>query len=224
LQGRVYFVLLRLLNWVDAAVNRSASADNYVFIFEMSFLIWWLTFLGVWSILRYGYTWRAVAPAAVVMVINAYYAPDSVLGLLALFSLLAMLLLVRTNLSDQQLRWRDQHLYVSQDIGWDFVRTGLTYSLIVLALAWIAPGLGRSTQVRQLLAPINESWEETSQELNRLYQGLNRRAEPSSAAFGRNLALGGARNVGDGLVLTCRRSPPATGGPWCTTHTPGASG
>lgn len=201
LQGRVYFVLLRLLNWVDAAVNRSASADNYVFIFEMSFLIWWLTFLGVWSILRYGYTWRAVTPAAVVMVINAYYAPDSVLGLLALFSLLAMLLLVRTNLSDQQLRWRDQHLYVSQDIGWDFVRTGLTYSLIVLALAWIAPGLGRSTQMRQLLAPINERWEETSQELNRLYQGLNRRSEPSSAAFGRNLALGGARNVGDGLVF-----------------------
>src|SRR5690606_16953912 len=28
LQARAYFVLLRLLNWVDAAINRTASADN----------------------------------------------------------------------------------------------------------------------------------------------------------------------------------------------------
>jgi transglutaminase-like putative cysteine protease len=204
LQARTYFVLLRLLNWLDAAINRTASADNYVFIFEISLLLWWLAFLGMWSILRYGYIWRAVTPAAMVLVLNAYYAPQSVLGLLALFSLLALLLLTRTNLSEQQLRWRDQRVYVSQEIGWDFVRTGLTYSVIVLTIAWLAPGLGRSAQVRQLFAPINEQWEETSLDLNRLYQGLNRRAEPGSAAFGRSLSLGGERNVGDSLVFNVK--------------------
>ena len=29
LQARVYFVLLRLLDWIEAALNRSASADNW---------------------------------------------------------------------------------------------------------------------------------------------------------------------------------------------------
>lgn len=201
LQARAYFVLLRLLNWVDAAMSGSASADNYVFIFEIAFLLWWLAFLGMWSILRYGYLWRAVVPAGLVMIINAYYAPQPVWALLGLFSVLALFLLVRAHLAEQQLRWRDARVHVTHDVGWDFVRTGFTYSVIVLTAAWLLPGLGRNVQVRQLLAPLNERWEQTSQDINRLYQGLNRRELASSGAFGRSLTLGGARNVGDSLVF-----------------------
>jgi transglutaminase-like putative cysteine protease len=201
LQARVYFVLLRLLNWLDAAFNNAASADNFVFIFEISFLVWWLTFLGMWSIMRFGYVWRAVIPAGVVMLVNTYFAPEPVYSLLGLFALLAIFLFIRTNLAEQQLRWRDQHTVVSQEMGWDFVRTALTYSVIVLALAGLAPGLGRNVQVRQLLSPLNERWEQTSQDLTRLYQGLNRRPAPAGTSFGRNLPLGGPRVVGDALVF-----------------------
>src|SRR5690606_22493916 len=34
LQAKAYFVLLRWLNWIDAAINDVASNDNYIFIFE----------------------------------------------------------------------------------------------------------------------------------------------------------------------------------------------
>jgi len=206
IQARTYFVLLRLLNWVDAAISNNASADNYVFIFEISFLLWWICFLGMWSILRFGYVWRVVVPAGLVLVVNAYYAPQSIVTLLAIFSILAFFLLVRTNLSENQLRWRDQHVHVIPDIGWDYVRTGLTYTVVVLTVAWLLPGLGRNAQIRQLLAPINERWEETSQDLNRLYQGLNRREESASSSFGRSLPLGGERNVGDGLIFNVESS------------------
>ncbi len=201
LQARAYFVLLRLLNWVDAAMSNSASADNYVFIFEIAFLLWWLSFLGMWSILRYGYLWRAVVPAGLAMVVNVYYAPLPIWAMLGIFSVLALMLLVRANLAEQQLRWRDQRVHVTHDVGWDFVRTALTYSVIVLTLAWLAPGMGRNLQVRQLLAPLNERWEQTSEDINRLYQGLNRREYASSGQFGRSLTLGGARNVGDSMVF-----------------------
>ncbi len=201
LQARSYFVLLRLLNWVDAAMTRSASADNYVFIFEISFLLWWIAFLGMWSILRYGYIWRAVVPAGLVLIVNGYYAPNPVWAFLGVFSVLALFLMVRTHLAEQQLRWRDARVHVTHEVGWDFVRTGLTYSLIVLAIAWLLPGLGRSVQLRQLLAPLNQRWEQTSQEINRLYQGLNRREVASGGAFGRSLTLGGERNVGDSLLF-----------------------
>jgi transglutaminase-like putative cysteine protease len=201
LQARAYFVLLRLLNWVDAAISGSASADNYVFIFEIAFLLWWLAFLGMWSILRYGYLWRAVVPAGLALVINAYYAPQPIWALLAIFSVLALFLLVRAHLAEQQLRWRDQRVHVTHEVGWDFARTGMTYSLIVLTLAWMAPGLGRNVQIRQMLAPLNERWEQTSQDINRLYQGLNRRELASNGTFGRSLTLGGERNVGDSLLF-----------------------
>lgn len=201
LQARVYFVLLRLLDWVDAAINRSASADNYVFIFEICFLVWWLTYLGVWSIFRYGYTWRAVTPAGVVLLINTYYAPRSTLGFLVAFLLIALVLLVRTNLSEQQLRWREQRIYFQPDIVWDFLRNGLLFAIAVVMAAWLLPGLGRNPQVRALLEPVNTTWESTAENVQRLYQGLNRQPAQVFSNFGDTLTLGGERNVTDTPVF-----------------------
>ena len=201
LQARVYFVLLRLLDWVDAALNRTASADNYVFVFEICFLMWWLAYLGTWSIFRHGYTWRAIVPAGVVLLINTYYAPQPTMGFLVAFVLVGLVLLVRTNLAEQQLRWRVQRVYFSPDIAWDFLRNGLAFSVIIVALAWVLPGLGRNPQVREFLAPVNGAWENTSQSVQRLYQGLNRQAQERGAAFGDSLTLGGERNVTDSPVF-----------------------
>ncbi|MEX1021286.1 MAG: transglutaminase domain-containing protein [Litorilinea sp.] len=202
LQAKAYFVLLRWLNWIDAAINGVASEDNYIFIFEMAFLVWWLSYLGVWSIFRYGYTWRAVIPAGAILLINVFYAPTSILGFLVVFCLLAILLFVRTHLAEQQLRWREQRIYYSQDITLDFLRNGLMYAVVVLALAWIAPGLGRSLQVRTVLAPVNERWEAATERWSQLYQGVNRQLQPGGAGFGRSLSLGGERNVGNSFVFS----------------------
>jgi hypothetical protein len=200
-QAQAYFVLLRWLNWIDAAINNVASNDNYIFIFEIAFLVWWLTYLGVWSIFRYGYTWRAVIPAGAVMLVNTYYAPQNILPGLVIFSLVALLLFVRTNLAEQQLRWRELRIHYNPDVTFDFLRNGLAYTVAVIALAAIIPDLGRSVEVRSALAPLNAQWEETSQRMNQLYQGINRQTRPASTSFGRSLSLGGERVVGDSLVF-----------------------
>lgn len=201
LQARVYFVLLRLLDWVDAAFSGAASGDNYVFVFEISFLMWWLTYLGAWAIFRHGYTWRAIVPAGIVLLINTYFAPQPTTGFLIAFVIVALLLLVRTNLSEQQLRWREQNVYFNQDIVWDFLRNGLSFTVAIVVLAWILPGLGRNPQMREFLAPINQRWEDTAQGVQRLYQGLNRQEQAAGSSFGNSLSLGGERNVGDSLVF-----------------------
>ena len=201
LQARVYFVLLRLLDWVDAAFSGSASGDNYVFIFEICFLMWWLTYLGTWAVFRHGYTWRAIVPAGVVLLINTYYAPQSTTPFLVAFILVGLLLLIRTNLAEQQLRWREQRVYFNQDIVWDFLRNGLVFSVFLVLVAWVVPGLGRNPNVREMLAPVNASWEHTAQNMQRLYQGLNRQVQQGGSSFGNNLALGGERNVTDELVF-----------------------
>lgn len=206
LQANVYFVLYRLLNWTEAAFGGRPSADNYMFIFELCFLIWWLTYLGIWSIFRHGYTWRAIIPAGVVLLINTYYAPRSTLPFLVFFAFVALILLVRTNLAEQQVRWRTQRTYFSQDIALDFMRTGFTYALLVMILAWLAPGLGRSPAVRDLIAPLNDQYESLSANMNELYQGINRQVRPTAAAFGDTLRLGGERNVGDNTIFTAYTS------------------
>lgn len=206
LQANVYFVLYRLLNWTEAAFGGRPSADNYMFIFEICFLVWWLTYLGIWSIFRHGYTWRAIIPAGIVLLINTYYAPQSTLPFLVFFAFIALILLVRTNLAEQQVRWRTQRTYFSQDISLDFMRTGFTYALLVMMLAWLAPGLGRSPAIRDFIAPLNDQYESLSANMNELYQGINRQVRPTTAAFGDTLRLGGERDVGDNTIFTAYTS------------------
>jgi transglutaminase-like putative cysteine protease len=201
-QAKIYFVLYRLLTWVDAAWKNEASNDNYMFIFEISFLIWWLTYLGIWAIFRYGYTWRAIIPAGLVLVLNTYYAPNSTLGFLIVFTLLALMLLVRTNLAEQQVRWREESIYFSQDITFDFLRTGLLYSVIVLALAWLAPAVGRNAQIARTIEPISDLWTQMQVRIGKSYEGLNYSKQFTGSSFGKNLQLGGRRNVGSNLVFT----------------------
>ncbi len=204
LQARSYQVLLAWVIWVGSALNSEATADNYVFVFEISFLVWWLTFLGIWSIFRYGYTWRAIVPAGIVLAINVFNAPNPVLGFLIVFSLVALVMLVRTNLAEQQLRWREQRIYFSPDITFDFLRSALYYSAIVLALAWVVPGLGRNQEVQSMTAPMRENFTELTQRFNELHPNLNQRELPSYASFGPNLTLGGARQVEDRPILQIR--------------------
>jgi transglutaminase-like putative cysteine protease len=202
LQAKVYFVLWKLLNWVDAALNNAASNDNYVFIFEICFLVWWLTYLGVWAIFRYGYTWRAIVPAAMVLLLNTYYAPRPVTGFLVAFALLALTFLVRTNLAEQQLRWREQRVYFNQDIALDFLRNGFYYSVIVLVIAMVVPGLERNPLVRSVMEPFNELYARTNERMTNLYTGLTKKPGAAAATFGDELTLGGERKVENKLMFT----------------------
>ncbi len=201
LQARAYFLLERWGEWIEAAVNQQASNDNFVFIFEISILIWWLTYLGVWSIFRHGQVWRGVVMAGIAQLVNTYYAPISVMGFLVAYCILALLLLVWMNLIDHRQRWRAFRIYFSEDIGFDFMRTGLLYTSVVIGIAFIAPNIGRNITFHDMLRPINQRWEVATQEWNRLYQGLNRQSRGGQAVFGRTLTLSGARNVTDRPVL-----------------------
>ncbi len=201
LQARAYFLLERWLEWVQAALSGSASNDNYVFILEIGFLIWWLAYLGAWTVFRHGHVWRGVLLAGIAILVNTYYAPRPVIGLLVAFCVVSLILLAWSNLISHQQRWRFLRIRFSQDITFDFMRNGLLYAVAVIVLAFVTPNLGRNNQFNQLLAPINERWQEATTEWNRLYQGINRQTLPVRSTFGRTLTLGGERNVTPSPVL-----------------------
>ncbi|MBI3960432.1 MAG: transglutaminase domain-containing protein, partial [Chloroflexi bacterium] len=172
-----------------------------IFVLEISFLVWWLAYLGAWTVFRHGYVWRGVVMAAVALLVNTYYAPNPVTGFLVTFCIVALLLLAWANLITNRQRWRTFRITFSQDIGFDFMRTGLLYTITIITFAFVAPSLGRNAWFHRVLAPINQRWEETTQEFNRLYEGLNRQERLVATGFGRTLSLGGARNVTDRAVF-----------------------
>ena len=201
LQARAFYLLERWLDWIEAAIGQQASNDNVVFIFEISYLVWWLTYLGVWSVFRHGHVWRGVLMAGVALLVNTHYAPTSVMGFLVTYCIVALLLLAWTTLVDHRQRWRALRIHFSEDINFDFMRSGFMYTMVVIALAFIAPNMGRNLIFHDMLQPVNQRWETALQEWNRLYQGLNRQGRVAQSGFGRTLTLGGERSVSDRPIM-----------------------
>ena len=139
--------------------------------------------------------------AGIALLVNTHYAPVSVMGFLVAYCIVALLLLAWATLVDHRQRWRSHSIYFSEDINFDFMRSGFMYTMAVIALAFIAPNMGRSLPFHDLLQPVNMRWEAAMQEWNRLYQGLNRQTRPVQTGFGRTLTLGGERTVSDRLIM-----------------------
>ncbi len=197
LQARAYFLLERWLTWLEAALSRGPSNDNYTFVLEIAFLLWWLAYLGGWMVFRHGTAWRTVVSAGLVLLVNVYYAPRPITGFLVAYCVFATLFLAWTNLVSHRQRWQVRGIHYSQDIAFDFMRVGLLYALAVVAIGFVGPNLGRNPLLHRIMAPVNQRWNQATSEWNRLYQGLNRQARPVQSVFDRTLSLGGPRNVTD---------------------------
>ncbi len=183
-------VLFHLLSGL-ADIQKLNFADNpYAFIFAVCLLVWRLTYFGVWTILRYGATWRMVIPASAVVIVSTVNTPGATVTFLIPFLLVALVLLIHTNLAEQQRRWREQFIYFQPTIARSFWRNGVLYSLLVLAVAWLLPGLG------QLL-----HWSWARSPLLGLAQSLS-----ANATFPNELQLGGPRHLDDKPLFTVMTS------------------
>ncbi len=198
---RAYEAAARWYAWLALAIAGGASDDNLVFILEVGLLGWWLAFLAGWAVFRERRVWRAVVPIGVAMVVNAYYAISGVNGFLLVYFLLALLLLVRVNLSHYESWWRSAGIRYAPDIHFDFLRNGLIFSVIVIAVAWALPTMRTGYWLHRLLEPMQQPWETVQEEWQRLFTSLNYRAAAPSTNFGKTLTLAGNREVGDRPIM-----------------------
>ena len=75
------------------------------------------------------------------------------------------------------------------------------YTMAVIALAFIAPNMGRSLPFHDLLQPVNMRWEAAMQEWNRLYQGFESTDPAGPDRFWPHPDPGGERTVSDRLIM-----------------------
>ena len=201
LQARAYLFLNQWWEWGATVLNRKASSDNLVFLFNMSFLLWWIAYFGTWTLLRYGQTWRSILTAGIVTAVNTYYAPTAITLLFVVFILVALLLLASSHLASLQSRWQREGIRYTSDIVFDFMRNALIFSLIAVVIAWGIPRLGLFQALNRILQPVNIVWERTTDQIAEWNQGLNQQARESAGSFQDTLTLGGSRQAADDPVL-----------------------
>jgi transglutaminase-like putative cysteine protease len=190
----------RLNYWYNQAVQGGTSYDNLMFILQMSVIVWLMGYLTIWLIFRSGKVWQGVVPGGLVLLINLYYAPKDITLWFILYLMVSLLLIIRFNLLNQETKWRAEGVFFHPDISFDFLRDGFIFSVLVVALAWLAPPVV-DVKSLEILEEFQGAWRDFQDEWNRLYADLNYRDTQTFGTFGQSLTLGGPRYLTDEPVM-----------------------
>lgn len=191
-------LVLRNADWIAALINGTASADNLIFVTQITFLGWWIGYLAIWSLIRHRRLIHAALPAGIATLVNAYYATKNLTGFLVIYLAAVLLLAIRLELARNETRWQLTRVRYPPDIVLDFLRAGLIFSIIVLSLAWLLPSAAENLTVDRLTQPLREPWERFEETWNRMYRSLNYGtvAIPVTV-FNKTTTLGGAVSLTD---------------------------
>ncbi len=193
-------IYTRFMAWLETARGQGVSSDNLVFVMQLEFLMWLMSYICTWFFIRLRNVWGAIIPSGFALLVNVYYAPPDVSDWLVFYALAALLLIVRSFLTIQEEEWRMRRIRYSPDIGFDFLRDGTIFAILVVALAWFAPPTA-SPRVHAFVDRFEEPWSRAQSHFQRLFSSLNYRARPGPAYFSDTLALSGPVNLGDTPVF-----------------------
>ncbi len=199
---RVGYVLQSFVEWFARLFGDTPARSNLIFLLQLSFLLWWLAYLAAWAVFCDGRPWRAIIPIGLILTVNMYYGPSDLKIYFVIFVICALLLAVRTYLAEQELLWRQLRVRYAEGIQVDFLRDGLIFAVVVVALATLLPTVADSENLAHDLGRLGESWQRVEKEWGRLFGSLNYQAAVGGRpAFGNSLTLGGPRNLGDTVIM-----------------------
>jgi transglutaminase-like putative cysteine protease len=199
---RVMFIGQSLGSWLVLLFGDEPARSNLVFLLQLSILLWWLGYLSAWAVFREGRVWRAIIPVGLVLLVNTYFGPPGLGLYFVIFVVCALLLAVRSYLSEKEIAWRIERVRYANDIQMDFLRDGFLFALLVVALAVFLPNAGSNGAMSTALEPLRTPWRDAQQEWGRLFSTLNYQGVAvGDPVFGDTLTLGGARNLGDQLII-----------------------
>ncbi len=200
---RVLDLLGRQMDWLQKAFSGGTSRDGIIFVIQTSALFWILGYLAAWYTFRRVHVWRVIVPIGVVLLSVVYYynGPRPLLIYLAIFTLLALMLVAITHLTAEQVEWRRASVRFDRAIQFDFLRAGLVAALLALLLAWSLPGLQASSMVGDAMSSPGGPWRAFQDTWTRLFSSLRSYGAGTSDPYQDSLVLGGPRSVGQTLIM-----------------------
>jgi transglutaminase-like putative cysteine protease len=192
--------------WGEAAISGGVGTDNTIFLILLSAIFWIIAYVAVRCTVQRRHLWWAVAPAGIILLVNMYYygGAESLLPLLALYLTFVLLYAARLYTLNQEQQWHSYRVRFDPEIKRDFLQLGGVIAIAAVLLGTMAPAFAGAPQITGLWREISGPVRSVEDTFSRVFAGLQPRGLPYANPFGRTLALTGARNLGDELVLEVR--------------------
>jgi transglutaminase-like putative cysteine protease len=199
-------VLERLAIWVFDAFTGGINQDELVFTLLLALLFWMVAFNAAWHVFRSAAVWRAILPPATILFANAvlYTGAQSLDASIALFVLVALLLVARESLDMRQWHWYVSGVRVPRNLRHSFFGVGAGLALLGLMLAWSVPTANLSERLQSFQEFMrSDPLRELSEVWNRLVTPIESEGPVTSDYYGGDqLNLSGAISLSEEVVMS----------------------
>ena len=206
-------VATRVYEWSVDALSDGVNTDELVLTLLAAILFWFLAYNANWHIFRLDRVWRVVLPPGLVLLVNlVFFSGGEPLDVYLFgYLLMALLLIVRSNLDRREWDWYLRGVRVPRNVRRQFAAIGIALSLLALCLAWGVPSGNlqeRLNAFQRFLA--SDPVERLAEVWNRLFAPIEGEGSATTDYYGADLlSLGGAISLGDDVVFTVDAPPAA---------------
>ncbi|MFK7802116.1 MAG: DUF3488 and DUF4129 domain-containing transglutaminase family protein [Anaerolineae bacterium] len=200
---RIIHLVTLQSDWIGKLFNGGTSREPLIFIMHTSAVFWMIGHSAAWWTLRSKRIWRVVIPSGVVLlsVVYYYFGPRPLWVWLATYVIASFIYIAFTWLVEQQTKWRTENVFFENSIGFNIAGGSLALAVLTLLFALQVPTLEASSNVNEVLNGTTPAWQKVQNTWTRLFSSLRTYSAPTNDTFADNLSLGGARNVGESLVM-----------------------
>lgn len=196
------------LTWLAAVSAPGGQPDpimsSFVFVFAMALLLWLISYVSVWFVVRYVSWWGAVLPSGFALLVALFNGSQRQAIYLVFFLFCALLLAARTYVALQEDHWRAHGIGFSSDMRLDVLRDGLLVALLVIAFGWLAPTDVGSSPLKGALSRLASANSQMNAQLTRWFPSVRLPARGGGASFGNQLPLGGSISLNQNPVFDAR--------------------
>ena len=188
-------------NWTTQILAGESATDPTVFVLLLGATCWASGYLGAFALAREHRPWDAVIFSGICLTVNVSLALTSLYFDLILFTLLALVLLVRLHIVNLTERWERQNIIPAGEMDWRLLRGGLTWTLVLVLMAFFTPHVAAADLVSNAFNTFDAPYQRLQAEWQRFFAGVSGPSRLQGVSFSDSIRLGQAPNLGDRFVF-----------------------
>lgn len=188
-------------SWLTQVVAGEAARGQTVFTLFLGASVWTAAFVGAYALARSGRIWEALLINGVCLTVNVSLALTPLLLDLVVFTLCALVLMVRLHIVSLQERWERRNIQPTGEMDWRVLRGGLTWTAVLVIMALVTPRVGAAEALDAAFNVFEAPYSRVETEWQRFFAGVSGPSRLRGVTFSDAIRLGQSPNLGDSTVM-----------------------
>ncbi len=202
--SRLQQIAGRLGLFIAKSLAGETNEDSFIFVVLMASLFWIMGAWSGWTVFRRESAWPAIVPTGIAIAIFTYYYYGIVkLGLYtAVFSLLALILAARMDITARLNWWTGQKARVPADAVYKVSITAFIATVVIVGLAWGGPAFAKSEMLYDAWQSFTDPFEGAKDWFENAFSTIEGSTRIVPTEYGKTLNLTSGTELLDLLVMT----------------------